>query len=48
MGNKVNMFFTFWGLNIIKREGVRAKKDLMGRMFSLMLPKARSGCPCPR
>ncbi|MGI6654616.1 MAG: FAD-dependent oxidoreductase [Christensenellales bacterium] len=40
MGNKVNMFFTFWGLNIIKREGVRAKKDLMGRMFSLMLPKS--------
>ena len=40
MGNKVNMFFTFWGLNIIKREGVRVKKDLIGRMFSMMLPKS--------
>lgn len=40
MGNKVNMFFTFWGLNIIKREGVRDKKDFIGWLFSLMLPKS--------
>lgn len=40
MGNKVNMFFTFWGLNVIKKEGVHAKKDMVGQMFSMMLPKS--------
>jgi peroxiredoxin family protein/rhodanese-related sulfurtransferase/TusA-related sulfurtransferase len=40
MGKKVTMFFTFWGLNVIKRqEKVNVKKDFMGKMFSLMLPK---------
>jgi len=40
MGRKVTMFFTFWGLNVIKKhEPVRTKKDFMGRMFSRMLPR---------
>ncbi|HOL56138.1 MAG TPA: FAD-dependent oxidoreductase [Spirochaetota bacterium] len=40
MGKKVTMFFTFWGLNIIKkRKKPKVKKDLMGKMFGLMLPK---------
>ncbi|MBL8968604.1 MAG: DsrE/DsrF/DrsH-like family protein, partial [Spirochaetaceae bacterium] len=39
-GKEVTMFFTFWGLSVIKRrERVRAPKDFMGRMFGLMLPK---------
>ena len=39
-GKKVSMFFTFWGLNLLKKRGsVRVKKDFMGRMFSTMLPK---------
>ncbi len=39
-GKNVTMFFTFWGLSVIKRrERVRAPKDFMGRMFGLMLPK---------
>lgn len=39
-GKKVTMFFTFWGLNVIKKpKAPRVKKDFMGRMFSLMLPK---------
>ena len=33
------MFFTFWGLSVIKRsDKVRAKKDIMGRIFGMMLP----------
>jgi NADPH-dependent 2,4-dienoyl-CoA reductase/sulfur reductase-like enzyme/peroxiredoxin family protein/rhodanese-related sulfurtransferase/TusA-related sulfurtransferase len=38
-GKKVTMFFTFWGLNILKKSrkpGV--KKDFMGKMFGMMLP----------
>ncbi|ADN02450.1 FAD-dependent oxidoreductase [Spirochaeta thermophila] len=38
-GKKTTMFFTFWGLNIIKkRKKPRVRKDLMGRLFSWMLP----------
>lgn len=38
-GRKVTLFFTFWGLNIIKRKTAQPlKKDFMERMFSLMLP----------
>ena len=37
------MFFTFWGLNIIKkRQTPVVEKDLFGRLFSWMLP-AHSG-----
>lgn len=40
MGNKVHMFFTFWGLSILRKENARAtKKDFMSKMFSKMLPK---------
>ena len=38
-GYKVSVFFTFWGLNVIKRERKPAvKKDIFGRMFSWMMP----------
>ncbi len=37
MGMEVNMFFTFWGLNIIKKnEGGIKSKGLMRRMLNLM------------
>lgn len=40
-GHKVSIFFTFWGLNVIKREHKPAvSKDLFGRMFSWMLPSS--------
>ncbi len=40
MGNKVNMFFTFWGLSILrKKHSPSVAKDFMGKMFSRMLPK---------
>jgi peroxiredoxin family protein/TusA-related sulfurtransferase len=38
-GKKVTMFFTFWGLNVIKKpHHPVVKKDFFGRMFGLMLP----------
>lgn len=38
-GKKTTMFFTFWGLSVLKRRKKPAvKKDFMGRMFSMMLP----------
>jgi peroxiredoxin family protein len=40
MGKKVTMFFTFWGLNILrKEEQVRVNKGLMDRMFGMMMPR---------
>ncbi|MFV0553291.1 MAG: FAD-dependent oxidoreductase [Mangrovibacterium sp.] len=38
MGKKVTMFFTFWGLNALKKTNKpKVKKDFMGRMFSMMM-----------
>ena len=38
-GKKVSIFFTFWGLNAIKKaDKPKVKKDIFGRMFSWMLP----------
>ena len=38
-GHKVSIFFTFWGLSVIKKEKKPAvAKDFFGRMFSWMLP----------
>lgn len=38
-GKKVSMFFTFWGLNVIKKARKPAvKKDFMGKMFGMLLP----------
>jgi peroxiredoxin family protein/TusA-related sulfurtransferase len=40
-GKKVSIFFTFWGLNVIKKEHKpEVKKDFFGRMFSWMLPSS--------
>ena len=40
VGKQVTMFFTFWGLSVIKRpEKPSVHKDFMGRMFGIMLPK---------
>ena len=38
-GRKVTMFFTFWGLNVIRKERADAvKKDTMSKMFGMMMP----------
>lgn len=38
-GKKVTMFFTFWGLNVVKKQQKPAvEKDIFGKMFGWMLP----------
>ena len=38
-GKKVSIFFTFWGLNAIKKVNKpKVKKDIWGKMFGWMLP----------
>lgn len=38
-GRKVTMFFTFWGLSVIKKQHPgKVEKDLIGKMFGMMLP----------
>ena len=40
MGKKVTLFFTFWGLNILRKpEKVSVKKDIVSKMFSAMMPR---------
>ena len=40
-GEKVTIFFTFWGLNTIKKiKKPKVKKDIFGKMFSMMLPSS--------
>ena len=40
-GKKVSIFFTFWGLNVIKKaQKPEVKKDLFGHMFGMMMPKS--------
>lgn len=37
-GQKTTIFFTFWGLNVIKKVSKpKVKKDIFGRMFGMML-----------
>ena len=38
-GKKVSIFFTFWGLNAIKKQHKpKVQKDMFGKMFGWMLP----------
>lgn len=40
MGRPVTMFFTFWGLNILRKpERVPVKKNFIESMFGLMMPR---------
>jgi len=40
MGYKVNLFFTFWGLNILRKSWrVSTDKSFMERMFGWMMPR---------
>ena len=45
MGKKVTMFFTFWGLSILKRKNIDTNKSLIEKMFSFMLPKNSKELP---
>lgn len=40
MGDDVTMFFTFWGLNILRKaKKVQVKKDFLERIFGIMMPR---------
>ncbi len=45
MGKQVTIFFTFWGLSIIKKDNVQVKKSSMEKMFDMMLPNDASSLP---
>ncbi|PKL50417.1 MAG: pyridine nucleotide-disulfide oxidoreductase [Candidatus Riflebacteria bacterium HGW-Riflebacteria-2] len=43
-GYKVTLFFTFWGLSLLRKESDKpVKKDMMEKMFGMMLPKSIDG-----
>ena len=40
MGRKVTMFFTFWGLNILRKpQKVNVVKTFVEKMFGIMMPR---------
>jgi len=40
MGDEVTMFFTFWGLNILRKaQKIKVRKSLMEKMFGFMMPR---------
>ncbi|MPN50779.1 Sulfur carrier protein DsrE2 [bioreactor metagenome] len=43
MGRPVTMFFTFWGLNALRKtEKQKVKKPLLDGMFGMMMPRGSS------
>lgn len=38
-GKDVTMFFTFWGLNILRKSNIKVKKGFVDTMFGFMMPK---------
>ncbi|MCK7486722.1 MAG: DsrE/DsrF/DrsH-like family protein [Bacillus subtilis] len=46
MGKKVSLFFTFWGLNILRKsKRVKVKKTFIERMFGFMMPRGAKKLP---
>lgn len=41
LGHEVTLFFTFWGLNILRKDPPpgNVKKDILSRMFGFMMPR---------
>ena len=49
MGKQVTMFFTFWGLNVLRREKApHVKKKALDRMFGMMMPQGTRQLPLSR
>lgn len=44
MGKDVTMFFTFWGLNAIRKKA-KVKKSFLDKMFSIMMPTGTKKLP---
>ncbi len=46
MGKKVSLFFTFWGLNILRKpKHVKVKKSFIEKMFGFMMPRGVNRLP---
>ena len=45
MGMEVSMFFTFWGLNVLKKDSNLAGKGLFEKMMSVMSPSNSTQLP---
>jgi len=46
MGKNVSLFFTFWGLNILRKpKRVRVKKSFIEKMFGMMMPRGTEKLP---
>ncbi len=45
MGQQVSMFFTFWGLSVLKKESQLAGKTLFQQMMALMSPGSSQSLP---
>ena len=43
MGSHVSMFFTFWGLNVLKKENQFAGKSITAKMLAAMMPAGAAG-----
>ncbi|HMA64856.1 MAG TPA: DsrE/DsrF/DrsH-like family protein, partial [Chitinispirillaceae bacterium] len=42
-GSEITMFFTFWGLNLLRKDyHVPVKKNLIEKMFGMMMPRGAS------
>lgn len=45
LGQQVSMFFTFWGLNVLKKKRSLSGKKLMEKMMALMSPAGSQNLP---
>lgn len=46
MGKEVSLFFTFWGLNILRKpKHTKVKKSFIEKMFGFMMPKGTEKLP---
>ncbi len=45
MGQQVSMFFTFWGLSVLKKDSQLAGKTLFQKMMTLMSPGSSKSLP---
>ncbi len=46
MGKEVSLFFTFWGLNILRKpKHMKVKKSFIEKMFGFMMPKGTEKLP---
>jgi len=42
-GSEITMFFTFWGLNLLRKDySVPVKKNIIEKMFGMMMPRGAS------